>query len=51
MSGSTIDTHKDLLKSYDTSKGTIRFSPDKPLPASLVKKLVKSRLKENAQNS
>ena len=49
MSGSTIDTHKDLLKNYDTSKGTIRFSPDKPLPASLVKKLVKSRLKENAQ--
>ena len=49
MSGSTIDTHKDLLKNYDTSKGTIRFSPDKPLPASLVKKLVNSRIKENAQ--
>ena len=51
MSGSTIETHKDLLKNYDTSKGTIRFSADNPLPASLVKKLVKSRLKENAHRS
>jgi uncharacterized protein YdhG (YjbR/CyaY superfamily) len=51
MSGSTIDTHKDLLKNYDTSKGTIRFSPDEPLPTALVKKLVKSRIKENAERS
>ena len=47
MSGSTIETHRDLLKKYDTSKGTIRFSPDQPLPATLVKKLVKARIKEN----
>src|SRR5437763_15551361 len=29
------------LAAYETSKGTIRFSPDKPLPAALVRKLVK----------
>ncbi|MEO8660793.1 MAG: DUF1801 domain-containing protein [Bryobacteraceae bacterium] len=47
MSGSTVEAHKDELKDYDTSKGTIRFAPDKPLPAALVKKLVKARLAEN----
>lgn len=32
------------LKRYDTSKGTIRFQPDKPLPAALVKKIVKIKM-------
>ena len=48
MSGSTIAAFRNELKGYETSKGTIRFTPDKPLPASLVRKLVKARLVENA---
>jgi uncharacterized protein YdhG (YjbR/CyaY superfamily) len=36
------------LKGYDTSKGTIRFQPDDPLPDALVKKLVRTRIAENA---
>jgi len=48
MSGSTVEDHAEDLKKYDTSKGTIRFQPDKPLPASLVRKLVKARIAENA---
>ena len=48
MSGSTVEDHKELLKKYDTSKGTIRFPAAKPLPQALVKKLVKARLAENA---
>lgn len=38
---------KRELASYDTAKGTIRFTADKPLPAALVRKLVKARLAQN----
>ena len=47
MSGSTVEAHKDLLKGFETSKGTIRFQPDNPLPTALVRKLVKARIAEN----
>ena len=47
MSSVTVEAHKEELKAYDTSKGTIRFQPDKPLPAALVRKLVMARIKEN----
>jgi uncharacterized protein YdhG (YjbR/CyaY superfamily) len=47
MSSSTLEAYKDELEDYDTSKGTIRFQADKPLPAALVRKLVKSRIAEN----
>ena len=43
-----VKAHKDELKSYDTSKGSIRFKVDNPLPATLVRKLVKSRIAEYA---
>ena len=42
--GSVIEQLKGELKGYDTSKGTIRFPADKPLPSSLVRKLVKLRM-------
>jgi uncharacterized protein YdhG (YjbR/CyaY superfamily) len=47
MSGSTVAAYEKELKDYDTSKGTIRFQPDKPLPSALVRKLVKARIAEN----
>ena len=47
MSSSTVAAHNDALKDYDTSKGTIRFQADNPLPAALVRKLVKARIAEN----
>src|SRR6266404_5374166 len=43
-----VKAHKDELKDYETSKGTIRFQPDHPLPATLVRKLVKTRIAEYA---
>ncbi len=47
MSYSTIRTHAAKLKRYYVAKGTIRFTPDKPLPAALVKSIVKARIAEN----
>jgi len=44
MSGSLIKAFKNELKEFQTSKGTIRFPVNKPLPAALVKKLVKARI-------
>lgn len=47
MTGTTLKGFEDELKAYDLRKGTIRFDPKKPLPVSLVRKLVKARLAEN----
>jgi uncharacterized protein YdhG (YjbR/CyaY superfamily) len=49
MSSSLIETFKHELKGFETSKGTIRFPVDKPLPAALIKKLVKARVAQNDQ--
>jgi uncharacterized protein YdhG (YjbR/CyaY superfamily) len=43
-----VRAHRDELEAYDTSKGTVRFRPDRPLPAALVRKLVKTRVAERA---
>jgi uncharacterized protein YdhG (YjbR/CyaY superfamily) len=49
MSGRTVHDHQDELEDYETSKGAIRFQPDKPLPAGLVRKLIRARIAENAE--
>jgi uncharacterized protein YdhG (YjbR/CyaY superfamily) len=43
-SSATLKKFRNDLKDFERSKGTIRFSPQKPLPAALVKKLVKARM-------
>ena len=43
-----IEVHKKELQAYDTSTGTIRFRSDRPLPVTLVRRLVKTRVAERA---
>jgi uncharacterized protein YdhG (YjbR/CyaY superfamily) len=47
MSGRLVEEFADQLGAYKTSKGTIQFPIDKPLPAALVKKMVKARVAQN----
>jgi len=44
-----IAKHRNRLTTYKTSKGTIRFQPEHPLPASLVRTLVRTRIAERAR--
>jgi uncharacterized protein YdhG (YjbR/CyaY superfamily) len=42
-----LKTFRKELEPYDAAGGTIHFTVDDPLPAALVKKIVKVRIKEN----
>jgi len=42
--GGVVDELKDELRGYETSKGTVRFQPDDPLPSTLVRKLIQARI-------
>jgi uncharacterized protein YdhG (YjbR/CyaY superfamily) len=46
QSPAVMDAHRDELAGFDTSKGTIRFSPGEPLPDELIAKLVRARMAE-----
>lgn len=49
--GSILRAFTKELRTFDTAKGTIRFQPDKPLPATLVRRIVKARIAGNAAAS
>jgi uncharacterized protein YdhG (YjbR/CyaY superfamily) len=45
-SGSVLAALSDDTAAYETSKGSLKFNTDKPLPQSLVKKLITARMRE-----
>ena len=48
--GSIVREFKEDLKNFDTrGKGTIRFSPEKPVPAAVVRKIVKARIAQRME--
>jgi uncharacterized protein YdhG (YjbR/CyaY superfamily) len=47
-SAKVLEAHGEELKPYFTGKGTLRFTVDRPIPAALVKKIVKTLIEENA---
>jgi uncharacterized protein YdhG (YjbR/CyaY superfamily) len=46
---SGIKAFREELASFETAKGTVRFPINRPLPLSLIRKIVKYRVKENLQ--
>lgn len=44
-----VEEFADRLKAYDTSKGTIRFQPESPLPEALVREIVEYRVAQNLE--
>lgn len=48
MSLAVIAAHREALEPYLSGKATIRFTADEPLPAALVRMIVKARIAENA---
>jgi len=46
MSGKTVEAFQDDLSGFKTSKGTIRFTRETPLPEELVQRMLKARIAE-----
>jgi uncharacterized protein YdhG (YjbR/CyaY superfamily) len=48
---SMLEKFRKEVAKFKTSKGTLQFTVDKPLPLTLVKKIVKERMKQNEANA
>jgi uncharacterized protein YdhG (YjbR/CyaY superfamily) len=49
MGTTVLEGFRDEVKPYHSGASTLQFTPEKPLPGALVKKIVKARLEENAK--
>ena len=50
FSGTTLATIAPEVKTYSQTKSALHFDPEHPLPAALVRKLLKARIAETAGN-
>jgi uncharacterized protein YdhG (YjbR/CyaY superfamily) len=46
-----IDELKEELTGFETSKGTIKFTPERTIPIALIRKIVRTRIRENLAKS
>lgn len=46
MSPAVLERHLDELAGFDMAKGTVRFAPDRPIPAEIVSTIVRERMAE-----
>jgi uncharacterized protein YdhG (YjbR/CyaY superfamily) len=46
FSGTTLQTLAEDLEDYGKTKSALHFHPDEPLPAALVRKLIRTRIAE-----
>jgi uncharacterized protein YdhG (YjbR/CyaY superfamily) len=46
FSSAAIDAVRDRLRAFDVSRGTIRFTADRPLPEDVVREIVRARMAE-----
>lgn len=49
--GTTLEAFREDIKGFTTTKGAIHFTPEHPLPAALIKKIVKARVKQHAASA
>ncbi|MFV8376604.1 iron chaperone [Flavobacterium sp. LB1P71] len=47
----TVEQFKEELNDFSVSKGTIRFTPEKPIPDALLKKIIEARVNDNLSKS
>ena len=48
--GAIVQDFEAELAGYDLSKGTIRFPPESPLPAALIRKIVRAQVARRAKS-
>jgi uncharacterized protein YdhG (YjbR/CyaY superfamily) len=49
LSAAIVERFRHELSQFNTSRGTIRFPVDKPLPSSVVRKIVRARIEQNQE--
>lgn len=49
--GAVLKTHRHELAAFDTSTTVIRFTPEQPIPAALVRRLARARLSEISEST